>query len=41
MNKAIDIIEDSKLEADLKEEAISLWETIESKFETERKPKIR
>ena len=41
MDKAIEIIEDGKLEQDLKNEVIELWETIESKFETERKPKIR
>jgi len=41
MDKAIKIIEEKRLEHDLKEETITLWETIESKFETERKPKIR
>jgi len=41
MNKAVKIIEEKRLEHDLKETVITLWETIESKFETERKPKIR
>ena len=41
MNKAIQIIEEKGLEKELKEQVIDLWETIESKFETERKPKIR
>ena len=41
MDKAIEIIEDGRLEQDLKNEVITLWESIESKFETERKTKIR
>jgi len=41
IDKSIQIIEKEKWEQPLKEETISLWETIESKFETERKPKIR
>ena len=41
INEAIKSIEDEKLEQRLKNDVIDLWETIESKFETERKPKIR
>lgn len=41
MEDAIAIIEDEGLELGLKEEVIDLWEEIESKFETERKPKTR
>jgi recombination protein RecA len=41
MDKAIKMIESDGLEKQLKEETISLWEDIESKFIQERKPKIR
>jgi hypothetical protein len=41
MEEAIRMIEDNKLEGALREEVINLWEEIESKFETERKPKTR
>jgi recombination protein RecA len=41
MDKAIQIIEESNLEGKLKKEVITLWEEIESKFESERKPKLR
>jgi RecA/RadA recombinase len=39
MEEAIKIIESEKLEDQLKEEVIDLWEMIESKFESNRKPK--
>jgi recombination protein RecA len=39
MEEAIRTIEKEKMERELKEEVINLWEEIESKFETERKPK--
>jgi len=39
MLEAIKIIEEDKLEVELKEEVINLWEDIESKFKQERKPK--
>jgi len=41
MGKSIQIIEEKKWEQSLQEEVIALWENIESKFETERKPKQR
>jgi len=41
INEAIKIIEESDMEWKLKEEVIDLWEKIESKFEIERKTKIR
>jgi len=39
MEVSIAAVEDNKLEESLKEEVIELWEEIESKFKTERKPK--
>lgn len=39
MDAAIKIVEKDHLEEQLKEEVINLWEEIEHKFETERKPK--
>jgi protein RecA len=39
LEESIKIIEQDGLEKELKEEVITLWEDIESKFETERKPK--
>ena len=39
MEVSIDMVESSKWENNLKEEVIELWEEIESKFKTERKPK--
>ena len=39
--KQIKIIEESKSENDLREQVIDLWEEIESKFESNRKPKVR
>ncbi len=41
MEKSIKIIEKSGLENDLREQVIDLWEEIESKFESNRKPKER
>ncbi len=41
MDKSVYLIERSGWEDMLKNQVIDLWETIESKFETERKPKIR
>lgn len=41
MDKAIKMVEDGKLEKALKEEVIELWETIESKFDSNRKRKVR
>jgi len=41
INKAITIIEDDNLENELKEATINLWEEVEGKFKTNRKPKIR
>ena len=41
MDKAIDIVESENLEADVKEKVIELWNTIESKFESNRKKKKR
>jgi hypothetical protein len=41
MEKAIRNIEENDLEADLKDHVIDLWEEIENKFKTERKPKTR
>ena len=41
MNESIAIVEEAGLEEELKEQVIDLWEEIESKFETERKPKQR
>jgi protein RecA len=41
MDEAIRKVESQGLVNDLKEETITLWETIESKFETERQPKQR
>lgn len=41
MQEAIKVIEEDKLENELKEEVIDLWEEVESKFETDRKLKIR
>lgn len=39
MEKSITMIEDQSLEKKLRREVINLWEEIESKFTTERKPK--
>ncbi len=39
MEKAIKVIEEGKLEKELKDEVIDLWGEIEKKFESERKPK--
>jgi len=39
LEKAIRYIEDNNLENDLREEVITLWEEIESKFDSNRKPK--
>lgn len=39
MDKAISIVEEEGLEKDLKENVINLWEEIESKFDSIRKPK--
>ncbi len=41
MDVSIAIIEKDNLEKKLKEEVIDLWEFIESKFEINRKPKVR
>ena len=41
LEKAITKIEDQNLERELQEETIEVWHEIESKFETERKPKKR
>jgi protein RecA len=41
MEKSIKIIEESNSEDALCEQVINLWEEIEQKFETERKPKVR
>lgn len=41
MGKSIQLIEENEQELELKEQVIDLWEEIESKFESERKPKIR
>jgi recombination protein RecA len=41
MGKAIQIIEEEKLESQLREEVIDLWGNIESKFKSDRKPKER
>lgn len=41
MGKAIVIVEDEGLEKQLREEVIDLWEEIEAKFKSERKPKER
>jgi hypothetical protein len=41
MNESIQIVEEEKLEKELKNQTIDLWEEIESKFDTERKPKQR
>lgn len=38
---AIAIVEEDRLEEKLKNEVICLWEDIESKFQSERRPKIR
>jgi len=39
LEKSIKIVENLKLEEELKEQVINLWEEIEAKFEQERKPK--
>lgn len=39
MEKSIRMIEEDRLEKDLREETIDLWEAIESKFTQDRKPK--
>jgi RecA/RadA recombinase len=41
LDRAIQYIEDNKLQDKLREITINLWEEIESKFKTERKPKVR
>jgi hypothetical protein len=41
MDKAIVKVEELNLEKDLREHVIDLWEEIEDKFNSERKPKIR
>lgn len=41
LRKAVSIVEEKKLEKELKEEVIDLWESIEAKFDSERKPKER
>lgn len=41
MEKSIQLIEENEQELELKEQVIDLWEEIESKFGSERKPKIR
>lgn len=41
MEQAVEEVEKQKLTQTLREEVIDLWEEIESKFETERKPKQR
>jgi recombination protein RecA len=41
MNNAIKTVEDNGLEKDLKEEVITLWYDIESKFDSKRKEKIK
>lgn len=41
MEEAIKLVEDNNMVLDLKNEVIDLWTDIESKFETERKPKSR
>jgi hypothetical protein len=39
MDDAIKYIEDNKLEKQLADEVVDLWEEIESKFDSQRKPK--
>ena len=39
MEKSIQIVEEDNLQKELKEEVIDLWEEIESKFKSSRKPK--
>jgi recombination protein RecA len=41
LEKSIAMVEDDGLESVLKDEVIDLWEEIESKFDSERKPKMR
>ena len=41
MDKAIKIVEEEELEDELKEQAIDLWEFIQSKFKSDRKKKKR
>ena len=41
LSKAVEMVEEDNLEGSLREEVINLWEEIEEKFETERKPKKR
>ena len=41
MNEAIACVESAKLEKDLRDETINLWESIEAQFEQSRKPKRR
>jgi recombination protein RecA len=41
LEKSIAMVEDDGLESVLKDEVIDLWEEIESKFDSDRKPKIR
>lgn len=41
LERAIAMIEEDELEDQLKEEVIDLWEAVEEKFNTERKPKQR
>lgn len=39
MNESIQMVEDNNLEEELREEVIDLWESIEAKFESKRKPR--
>lgn len=41
LEKSIKIIEKAGAEKELRKQTIALWENIESKFESERKPKVR
>ncbi len=39
MDESIEMVEENNLEKELRDEVIDLWETIESKFDSRRKPK--
>ena len=41
MEASVKMVEQHGLEKKLKNEVIDLWESVESKFESERKPKVR
>jgi len=41
LDQAIQTVEKEKLETDLKDEVVRLWQEIESKFQSDRKPKKR